>query len=81
MFQKYVFMRLTTLKLRSASHVEQGRVRNILSSVAKSGNNMGSSLLLRNCACKSFGDFTLLLCNKQICARSVLSIDKSTSLS
>ena len=39
MFQKYVFMRLTTLKLRSASHVEQGKVRNIFSSVARTGQS------------------------------------------
>ena len=81
MFHKYVFMPLTTLKLRSASHVVQGRVRNILGSVAKLGDNKGSSLLLRNCACKSFGNFTLLLCSKRIRASSVLSINKSTSLS
>ena len=58
-----------------------GKGRNILCSVAKLGNNKGSSLSLQNCACKSSGDFTLLLCNKRICTSSVLRIDKSTSLS
>ena len=33
----------------------QGRVRNILRSVAKLENSNGSSLLPRNCACKSSG--------------------------
>ena len=81
MFLKYVSMSLTTTKLHSASYVVKGRVRNILNSLAKLENNKGSSLLLQNCASKSSGDFTLLLCNKRICASSVLSIDKSTSLS
>ena len=80
MFLKYVFMRLTSPKLCSTSDVVEERVRNILNSVAKFGNNKGSSLLLRNCAWKSLMISRCYRANKRICASSALSIEKSTSL-
>ena len=68
------------LKLHSASHVVQVRVRNILSSVAKLVTNKGSSSLLQNSACESSSDFKSLLYNKRICASCMLNLDKSTLL-
>ena len=79
-FLKYVFVGLTSPKLCSASDVVEERVRNILSTVAKFGNNKGSSLLLRNCAWKSLVISRCYRANKQICTSSALSIDKSSSL-